>query len=324
MNNKVSIIIPAFNAAKFIKKCLDSVINQTYKNVEIIVVNDGSTDSTAQLIGEYLQKDKRVKLLNQKNSGTYLSRRNGLKFSTGEFIYNLDSDDYIEKEAIELLVDKMIATKSDIIVGNFNKIVNGKFNIISNKLPVSQEKVTLLKSLFKSEIKGFLCGNLYRREILESIDLKITHSACEDMLATTQLYSFNNLKVGIVDKPLYNYIIHDSNTSYSRKPEIIESVYEHTLIIDGMIRSIGLYTDLKNELDALKIRAWVVYNRMGGQFTYNRKFRREYILKHFSYYVFKSIPFHQNIELIAYYLSPKIGKFITQSMLSSQRLISRI
>ena len=101
---KVSIIIPIYNTSKYLKKCLDSVINQTYKNLEIILVDDGSTDSSGKIADDYAKKDKRIIVITQKNQGQSTARNNGLRIATGEYISFIDSDDTIDKTFIEKLL----------------------------------------------------------------------------------------------------------------------------------------------------------------------------------------------------------------------------
>ena len=115
--NKVSIIIPAYNAEKTIAKCLESLINQTYQNLEIIVINDGSKDNTAKIIKEY--QDKRIIFINQSNSGIGTTRNKGIDKSTGDYIMFVDSDDYLALNCIEKLVNNAHKNKSDLVVYNY-------------------------------------------------------------------------------------------------------------------------------------------------------------------------------------------------------------
>lgn len=113
---KVSIIIPVYNVEKYIRQCLESVINQTYKNIEIIVINDGTKDGSMKIVEEYLE-DKRIKIINKNNGGLSSARNKGIEEATGEYIYFLDSDDWIEKDTIEVLVKN--SKDVDIIEANF-------------------------------------------------------------------------------------------------------------------------------------------------------------------------------------------------------------
>lgn len=105
MNPKVSIIIPVYNTEKYLSSCLDTVLNQTYQNTEIILVDDGSTDNSAQIINQYAKKDPRIRTIHQKNSGQSAARNAGLKKATGDFIGFIDSDDTVSKTFIKELLD---------------------------------------------------------------------------------------------------------------------------------------------------------------------------------------------------------------------------
>ncbi len=113
---KISIIIPIYNAERHIGQCLDSVVNQTYKNLEIICINDGSTDDTASILNEYKEKDKRIILINQNNMGNSISRNIGLNKVTGKYLFFVDADDYLMLNIIEKLYNTIIMTKANFVI----------------------------------------------------------------------------------------------------------------------------------------------------------------------------------------------------------------
>lgn len=118
---KVSIIIPIYNSEKYLKQCLESIINQTYKNIEIICINDGSTDNSEKIIKDYLKTNKNITYLKQPNAGQSIARNKGLEKATGDFILFVDSDDFIEKNMVEKLIDPL--TKSSKIDLTFAIII---------------------------------------------------------------------------------------------------------------------------------------------------------------------------------------------------------
>jgi len=118
MKKKVSIIIPCYNIEKFVSKCLDSVICQTYSNLEILLINDGSTDKTNDICKIYEENDSRIQLINKVNGGLSSARNEGLKYITGEYCYFLDGDDFLNENAIEVLVDTLEKNNSDISVAS--------------------------------------------------------------------------------------------------------------------------------------------------------------------------------------------------------------
>lgn len=111
----ISVIIPVYNVEAYLHECVDSVLKQTYQNLEIILVDDGSTDSSGQICDEYLEKDERITVIHQRNSGPSKTRNTGIENATGEYIYFLDSDDYIESNALELLVNTAEINGADLV-----------------------------------------------------------------------------------------------------------------------------------------------------------------------------------------------------------------
>lgn len=111
----ISVIIPVYNVEEYLRECVDSVLNQTYGNFEIILVNDGSTDSSGEICDEYVEKDSRVTVIHQKNGGPSITRNTGIENANGKYIYFLDSDDYIENNALELLVNTAEANDADLV-----------------------------------------------------------------------------------------------------------------------------------------------------------------------------------------------------------------
>nr|MCR4662874.1 glycosyltransferase [Endomicrobiaceae bacterium] len=107
---KVSVIVPVYNVEQYLRQCLDSIINQTFKDFECICVNDGSTDNSLTILQEYSKKDNRIKIINQKNSGSSVSRNNGIKQALGQYVSFVDADDWITDNYLEILYNKIIET----------------------------------------------------------------------------------------------------------------------------------------------------------------------------------------------------------------------
>lgn len=125
---KVSVIIPVYKVEKYLDRCMESVVRQTYKNIEIILVDDGSPDNCPQMCDEWAKKDNRIKIIHKKNSGQADARNQGMKISTGEYICFVDSDDYIDRTEIEKCINNAVRNSSDVVIFSFN-IDNGN-NII--------------------------------------------------------------------------------------------------------------------------------------------------------------------------------------------------
>ena len=129
--NKVSIIIPVYNSEKYIGRCLDSIINQTYKNLEIICLNDGSKDKSIDVLNEYKKKDKRIVIVDKQNEGVSKTRNKGIKIATGDYIMFCDNDDYFDKDYVEIYVKAMLKYDADVIMGGYKR-PNSKGKILIN------------------------------------------------------------------------------------------------------------------------------------------------------------------------------------------------
>ena len=112
----VSIVVPVYNVEKYLKRCVDSIINQSYNNIEILLVDDGSTDSSGKICDDYLKKDSRIKVIHKQNGGLSDARNFGIDKSTGDYLSFIDSDDWIEKDMIMNLFNSIINEKSDISI----------------------------------------------------------------------------------------------------------------------------------------------------------------------------------------------------------------
>lgn len=156
-SGKVSIIIPAYNVEKYIFRAIESSIKQTYKNIEIIIVDDGSTDQTLKVIKKYADIDERVIYIHQTNKGVAIARNEGMKSSTGEFVIFLDSDDWLEPNAVERLVCKKLKYPQFLIASDFNHVCE-----VKGKLKIKKEEVVNFeKILDKNEALKFIIYTKY-------------------------------------------------------------------------------------------------------------------------------------------------------------------
>lgn len=174
-NIKVSVIIPVYNVENYLKKCLDSVINQTLKNIEIICINDGSTDNSLKILEEYSKKDNRIIVLNQENQGQSIARNNGLKIAKGEFIGFVDSDDYISLNFYEKLYNSAKKYNSQIAVADIFRFCD-KTNNDKYILKIKKEENTVNKNLkFKYCNVPRCCyiwNKIYKREELLKTNIR--------------------------------------------------------------------------------------------------------------------------------------------------------
>ena len=130
--SKISIIVPIYNAEKTLEKCIESILKQTFKNFELILVNDGSTDKSLVICNRYSNKDKRIRIIDKKNEGTIPTRKRGIKESKSEYVTFIDADDWIRKDTLEIINLEINKNNPDVIVFNYYRVFNN-FRIIKRK-----------------------------------------------------------------------------------------------------------------------------------------------------------------------------------------------
>lgn len=223
----ISIIVPVYNTGKYIAKCLNSLINQTIKNIEIIIINDGSQDNSEEICKGFLLKDKRIKLINQKNSGQGAARNRGLEVARGKYIAFVDSDDYIELNMYEKLVYNMKKYNCDIVACQVNMVDEEK--IISNKknMPESGYIETGYEAMERYLKLGRwgVCDKLYKKEILKNVKFLEGRTCGEDHAVIVPILK-NVKKMVTIDDYLYNYLVRkDSTTTSTFSIKNFDTVY---------------------------------------------------------------------------------------------------
>lgn len=212
MEDLISVIIPVYNVEKYLDECIESITNQTYKNLEIVLVDDGSIDNSGKICDEYAKKDNRIKVIHKENKGVSSARNEGLKKSSGNWISFVDADDWLENDFCITLLNKAIETKADIALCGYNRIVNGnteKINPSDKDLFFSSEEY-LVKSLNPQTGFGFCHMKLIKREILKNIIFNENIVVGEDALFNMTIAKNIN-KAIFVEKALYNYRVNSQS-----------------------------------------------------------------------------------------------------------------
>ncbi len=221
---KVSVIVPVYNVEKYLEKCLDSLVNQTFKDYEIIIVNDGSLDNSEKIIKEYEKKYNFIKVYKKKNGGLSSARNYGLKYASGEYILFVDSDDYVEKNMIELMYEKMLSDSSDICVCEFNYIYD-------NKIVRSYSNLDYTDDLKKKYLltPPMACIRMYKKNLLDK-NLFKEGIYYEDLEFTPKLVLLVN-RISYINEALYNYVIHSD--SIMRQKKFNEKLYDIYNVLDS-------------------------------------------------------------------------------------------
>lgn len=231
MNDLISVIVPIYNVEKYLRKSIDSLINQSYKNIEIILIDDGSTDNCCTICDEYAIKDSRIKVIHKENGGLSDARNKGIDIAKGKYITFIDSDDYVELNYIDILYNTIIKYKADIsIVGHRVWYEKNNFERAWYKEYVNKPKEILEKILYDDGIDLSAWAKLYKTELFKQI--RFPKGRIFEDSATTYKLVDKSEKIAVNSIPLYNYIIRFnsiSNASFSeKKMELITSTKEMT------------------------------------------------------------------------------------------------
>ena len=214
MNTSISTIIPFYNCGNSLSKMLDSILNGTVLPTEIILIDDGSTDNSADIAKEYARNNSIIQLMHQQHKGVSAARNLGLLHANCSWISFVDADDYIESNMYESLVSAITEDIDGIICGKKKKKdnISTAYSGSSSRLYNSQE---LLKSMFVDDnIRGFLFNRLFRADILQNTEFNENISLCEDLLFQSELLTNNPaLKFSYIGAPLYHYVQNEFNTT---------------------------------------------------------------------------------------------------------------
>ena len=215
----VSIVIPVYNIGKYLEKCLDSVVAQTFPDIEIIIVNDGSTDNSPEIIARYADKDSRIVVIDKSNEGLAYARKSGIEAARGTYIYHLDGDDYLEFDAIELLYRKAKEEDADMVVFPFSLdyIESGKSEC---SIEIAGEHFTnteFFSAIAFSKAHWGVWSYLHKRSLYANgVTFHKGLNYGEDVFLTTQLVYFSSRISVLKSKPLLHYIIRESSITNSR------------------------------------------------------------------------------------------------------------
>lgn len=217
---QVSVIVPVYNVEEYLNRCVDSILNQTFQDFELILVDDGSTDNTGKICDIYAQEDKRVRVIHKENAGVSVARNLGVKIAKGNFISFVDGDDYIEKQYIHKLLFPLLETNANINIAdlirkeNFEqskKFWNHEYKCISSNEAIVElgKNSDALNAKFRSSM-----AKMVKKELVEKFPFPIERKYAEDM-AVVYKWIWHAQKVVILNDGIYYYTI--NNTSVSRE-----------------------------------------------------------------------------------------------------------
>lgn len=315
--NLISVIIPVYNGEKYLSECLDSVLNQTYQNLEIIIVNDGSTDNTQNIIDNYAKKDSRIsKIVFETQKGVATARNTAVDNAKGGFLAFVDSDDYINDDYLEMLLNQM-SDSDDIVCCGYNSIQDDTVEkyALKNKELKNAESAYLfyLESRAIDYTMQVIWGKLFRREIVADKRFELLRYG-EDTLFIIQMITSGAI-IKLIDYVGYNYMEHtDSlvNSSQRKTKEYFQSMLEVRYLSYNLVKDISERVKdesaeyyKKEVLDvALRLKKWYCDKH---SFKQNSKVVREHIgrVKKLTKLSFRDLVF-----LYAYAYCPRLAWLI--------------
>ena len=262
---KVSVIIPFYNVEDYFRECLESIINQTFDDLEIICVNDGSTDNSLKIVEEFSKYDDRIKIFNQENKGASAARNYGLKVSKGDYVYFMDSDDILELNALEELYNFSKANDLDILIFkliSFNNETGEKFNTPyydMSFLKPFNKKVFNFNDLGDDVMRlaVSLPGKLFKRDTINLIQFEEGYIFEDNLFFAEAMLKAK--RVSFYDEYFYNRRIRQNSVMTSKTIKFADSIFIVNKIIDLLKRE-NIYEDFKKSIIEIKIKS--AYNRL--------------------------------------------------------------
>ena len=230
----ISLIVPVYNVEKYLARCLDSLLNQTYKDIEIICINDGSTDSSYDILKEYSEKDERIIILNQANQGISVARNNGLKIASGEYVGYVDSDDWLDLNFCEKLYNAAKKYDADVAAGGIIKI-SDKYQ--RKLLSYQEEKVydNVHDKFIACDVpdKSYVWNKIYKKSKLIEHDISfIPNVIYEDIVFTPKVLYYTDKLVTVPDTNYYYFRHHRTLVRMKNKKAKSDFMYSKKIIKD--------------------------------------------------------------------------------------------
>ena len=263
-SEKISIIVPIYNTEKFLDRCLKSIISQTYKNLEIILVNDGSTDNSLKKCNKYKNKDKRVIIIDKTHTGIADTRNMGIEKATGKYIGFVDSDDYIEKEMFEKLVLGMQRYKADISMCDLEQTIEENEQTKNTKNTIDHvimsRNTALEQLLYDKNIGNYMTVKLFKRHLFENVRFPIGR-LYEDIATTYMLFNKADRVIYFPTVMYHYYQRKDSIINYTTRKSIYDyskAIFDRYEILKDENKKLDLYNVYSIVNMVFKMSRWAI------------------------------------------------------------------
>lgn len=282
MQDLITVIVPIYQVEKYLKKCLDSILNQTYKNLEIILVDDGSKDNSPQICEEYKTKDSRIKVIHKENGGLSDARNAGLKIATGKYIGFVDSDDYIKSDMYQILYENIIKAKADISICDVLMVkenANISDSLEDNCLVKELNFYEALKLLVENKIKSYAWNKLYKKEIFENIQFPKGRKM-EDLAIMYKVFEKAS-KVVFTSKKEYYYLQRNDSILGNIDLKLTKDLWY--FVTERYNYIIKKYPKLEESLDINRLNYILIYHKNICLLNEKREFNEEWLLKEYNF-----------------------------------------
>ena len=312
--SEISIIVPVYNVEKYLENCIESILNQTFKDFELILVDDGSTDNSGKICDIYEKKDSRIKVIHKNNGGLSSARNAGLDIACGKYVGFIDSDDSIHPRMYEILYDLIKKYESDISCCNYKKIYDifkDEYENVNSLEVIEMSNIEAIKNLYDKEIGVKLviaCNKLYRKNLFDNIRYKVGRVHEDEFMAHRILY--NCKKITYVDNELYYYLQREgsimSQISYKRKVDTLLSKSDRMRFCN----KVGLTSMSDNICKTYEFEFFNLYKQLLNEDSENAEFlkeiRRDFILNLYILLRQKDIHIKEKISCLIFAVSPKV------------------
>ena len=288
----ISVIIPVYNVQKYLTRCVESVRNQTYKNLEIILVDDESPDECPRMCDEYCMTDHRIKVVHKKNGGLGFARNSGLEVTSGEYVTFIDSDDWISPSHIENLHTEAVKTQADVVIGGHTSVLaNGTMILRPNELDSGLYEGERIRSEIllpligadvdfprDVQINSSSCMNLYKTWILREHSIRFISekfAVAEDLYFNVDFF-FHARRIAVTDELGYYYFENAGSISRKYDPKRFERTINFYKTIRQQVEKYGLSGESRHRLERsyfLKIRV-AVRHIVGSELKFSQKIRQ--------------------------------------------------
>ena len=252
---KISVLIPAYNVEKYIARCLDSVIGQTFTDIEIIIVNDGSTDGTASIIDEYATRDSRIRVIDHpENCGLMWVRKTCIEASTGDYLMIVDSDDRIKLDACELLYSAAVNSGADLVVAGYEVCYSdGRKVYKANKLEYGNDTRGVVRAMLEDELKRYEWAKLYARRLLvDNPPEYLKHfNLCEDEIISFTA-ALNVQKAECIPDVVYEYYQFGKSLTHNTNLKLFGNMMRARAVVKDVCFSVDEELGKMAEVYALK------------------------------------------------------------------------